>query len=262
MSASRRDILRFSIVSATLGFAGCSKRTSPTMSEINIPSNASTVLPNRIIFPGNPWPNGHAIIDFRWSARIVPASGLWFDLRLESADYNAEAPGRVFEGGVASSNWMSKGVWNNYHSCTLSSTDWDNAGFKLTRGKTPFDLDSLNGEEFIVDSLPIRREDTRAFGIYLQGHDTSADHRISFKRLEGKNQWAVAWQGRIALTYLGDDRFIYQFKALVSKTAFDGIEVPPKTTKEEAVSLLSRFVAKPDKFTLEHIDEQICFKLA
>jgi hypothetical protein len=223
----------------------------------------SPALPDRILFPGSPWPKGHSIVKFRWSARIEPSSGLWFDLHLKSEDYDADdKDGEEVEEPDSLPNWKSRIVWNNYHRCILSSTMWDNRGFKVIPDMIPFDFDSLDGRNFRVDPLPIDEEDKPAFGIYLQGHDSTADHRISFKKLEGKNNWSVAWQGRVALTYLGDDRFINHFKALVMKTSFDGIELPLKTTKEEAELLLRRFVAKPDQFKLENVGEQLCFKLA
>jgi hypothetical protein len=255
MNTSRRDVLKFSLASAFMGISGCSRRTLPNMPENVTHSQDTPALPDRIIFPGNPWPNGHAIINFRWSARIEPSSGLWFDLCLESANYNADDPVKDVEEISSPSNWTSRIVWRNYRNCILSSTDWNNVGFKVTRDQTLFDFDSLNRQEFRVDPLPVREEDTPAFGIYLQGHDSAADHRISFKKLEDKNNWSIAWQGRVALTYLGDDRFINHFKALVTKTSFDGINLPLKTTKEEAESLLRRFVAKPDQFKLEHVGE-------
>lgn len=44
---------------------------------------------NRIQFLGNGWARGHAIRDFFWSARLEP-SGIWFDLHLQTAQYDAE----------------------------------------------------------------------------------------------------------------------------------------------------------------------------
>jgi hypothetical protein len=220
-------------------------------------------LPDRIIFPGSPWPKGHAIVQFRWSARIEPASGLWFDLDLKSANYNADDPVEEdVEEPVSRTNWKSKIVWNNYRNCFLSSRKWNDRGFQVNPDKTPFDFDSLDGREFRVDPLPIDDEDTPAFGIYLQGHDSVADHTISFKKLEAKNTWSIAWRGRVALTYLGHPEFSHQFKVWVTRTSFDGIELPLKTTKEEAELLLRRYATKADQFKLDHVGEHLCFKLA
>jgi hypothetical protein len=227
------------------------------------PFVTTPVPPGRILFPGNPWPNGHKIAKFRWTGRIEPTTGLIFDLHLESADYEAEDKQNDNEADEDESlpNWRSKGVWGNYHSCTLSSTLWDHMGFPASSADPPFDFDTLDGHEFTIDPLPVRDDEALAFGIYLQGHDTAADHRIRFRRMKGKNRWSVNWQGRIALTYRGDDRFVHQFKARVEKAAFEGIVLPPKTTKARAETLLARFVARPDQFTLEKADGELWFKL-
>ena len=53
---------------------------------------------DRIYFVDNPWPNGHRIINFKWSAHfkyeeeevLKERTGLYFDLYLETADYYEE----------------------------------------------------------------------------------------------------------------------------------------------------------------------------
>src|SRR5262245_60127702 len=94
-----------------------SQGSAPAMSA----STPSGVSPGRIVFLGSPWPNGHAIARFRWTGWIVPDSGLWFDLHLESADYDAKDPEGTEEPEEDDSlgNWESKIVWNNYGSCIL-----------------------------------------------------------------------------------------------------------------------------------------------
>ena len=76
----------------------------------------------RIYFPGNPWPKGHAITQFQWSARVDRSSGIWFDLHLETDYYYADDREEIED--RAKSDWASRIVWCNYHSCTLSSVNW------------------------------------------------------------------------------------------------------------------------------------------
>jgi hypothetical protein len=44
---------------------------------------------NRIYFKDNPWPEGHPIKEFVWSARIE-GSDVWFDMHLETENYYSE----------------------------------------------------------------------------------------------------------------------------------------------------------------------------
>ena len=44
---------------------------------------------NRIYFKGNPWPEGHPVKEFKWSASIRDGY-VWFDMHLESQDYYSE----------------------------------------------------------------------------------------------------------------------------------------------------------------------------
>ncbi len=261
MKYSRRELLKFSVISLSSGIVGCSGESKPSMPGQGRRRATASAPPDRIVFPGNPWPLGHAIVAFRWSARIEPDSGLWFDLHLESADYDSEDGGGVTEERESSPNWESKIVWNNYNSCILSSTQWDDDGFIARPDGTPFDFDSLSGREFIVDPLPIEDDDRRAFGIYLQGHDSVAAHRIVFRQSDGGHRWSIEWSGKIALTYLGDDRFRYQFEARVSDASFGGIALPPGTSRDQAISLLDRFVAVPANFSLRERDDQLWFDL-
>src|SRR5262245_65251611 len=88
----------------------------------------------RIYFPGNPWPGGHAVIACTWTARVERGTGIWFDLDLETEDYDAADEASADDDSdedAAESDWESKVVWNNYGSCILSSTRWpgDGCGF-------------------------------------------------------------------------------------------------------------------------------------
>ena len=51
-------------------------------------------------------------------------------------------------------DWHAKIVWNNFHSCTLSSEEWDFKGFRVGSDEAPFNLDTLNGKKFAIDFYP------------------------------------------------------------------------------------------------------------
>jgi hypothetical protein len=216
---------------------------------------------DRIKFLGNPWVNGHAIRDFFWSARLE-SSGIWFDLHLQTAEYRAEDTGMEIAINEEQSDWQSKIVWNNYHQCTLSSTYWDGTGFQVASREQPLDVEALNGQEFIVDPLPIEFDELRPFDIYLLGHDTVADHRIRFTQKSTSNQFAIDWRGRIALSYSGIYEFQHEFEAHVEAVEFEGIELPQGTQKEDAHQLLVPFVTNLDKFVLVSTAESLWFHLS
>lgn len=64
----------------------------------------------RIFFTGNPWPEGHAIDEFRWSAERRGAD-IWFDLHLVTANYYAEGDIEEDEDTDYETDWLSPGVW-------------------------------------------------------------------------------------------------------------------------------------------------------
>lgn len=174
---------------------------------------------DRIVFSGNPWPEGHAIAEFEWSAR-VEGEDLWFDLHLVSADYYAEREIEDDEDEV--SDWMAPIVWGNYHRCTLSSTYWGRSavgGFRVGPLAT-FSPATLDGAEFAVDpfdgdgDLPDSDVEP-AFGLYLLGHDSAVDHRIRLTRRGDSDRYDLLWSGRIALSYAGDYVPRHRFEARI-----------------------------------------------
>lgn len=223
------------------------------------------VTGDRIKFLGNPWINGHRIQEFFWSARLE-SSGIWFDLHLETVRYNAEDANietqdtrreRVNE---SQSDWQSKIVWNNYHQCTLSSTNWDGTGFRVASKKLPLDLNALNGKEFSVDRLPIDFDRPRPFDIYLLGHDSAADHQIRFTQTSIPHNFSVEWRGLIALSYGGSYEFQYHFEAHIKSTKFEGVKLPDGTREREALSLFAPFVKNPEAFTLINRSGELWFQ--
>jgi hypothetical protein len=177
---------------------------------------------DRIVFAGNPWPEGHPIAKFDWTARIQ-GEDLWFDLHLVSADYYAEREIEDREDADdEASDWTSPIVWGNYHYCTLSSTYWGGSpvGGIRVGPLAEFSLAALDGAEFAIDpfegdgELPESDADP-AFGLYLLGHDSAVDHRIRFVRRGDSDRYDLLWSGRIALSYAGDYVPRYRFQARI-----------------------------------------------
>ncbi|MFI5915202.1 hypothetical protein [Dactylosporangium sp. NPDC051541] len=225
-------------------------------------------MSDRIVFPGNPWPAGHAVAEVAWLGRLDPAGRLWFDLHLNSAEYYAEDPtygdDADDEDDDDSGAWESKIVWGNYHACTLSSTFWGHRGFVAATDERPLALDGLAGRAFHVDRDPDRPDavppgvaaadidhEDSAFGIYLLGHDAVGDHRITFGPRRQPTVFALDWQGRIALRYINRTApFEYTFHATIDAVALEHIAVPASMDDGAADALLHRVLVDADLFEL------------
>jgi hypothetical protein len=167
-------------------------------------------------FPGNPWPDGHRVEEFDWSGRLDHLGRLWFDLTLRTADYD-EADATDDDEDEEPDDvpaWEAPIAWNNYHRCTLSSTFWEDAtGLLAATPERPFHLAGPQPQRLTADPLPIEDLDADpAFHVYLLGHDSVADHTVTFTA-DGTGHHRVDWSGRIALTYAGDEEFAHEFRA-------------------------------------------------
>lgn len=171
---------------------------------------------NRIWFPGNPWPEGHPIKDFKWSAELRDGM-VWFHLHLKTADYDSEREIEEDENEDHNSSWEAPSVWGNYHACTISSTNWHRGGFPVCPA-ADYTVDDLDGYEAQVDLLPLKEDfdwDDLAFHTYLLGHDSVAAHRIKFTRRGTSDRFDIEWTGKIALVYAGDYEYRHDFRALI-----------------------------------------------
>lgn len=171
---------------------------------------------NRIWFEGNPWPEGHPIKTFQWTADIRDGV-VWFQLHLETEDYYAEREVEDPEPTEHDSDWEAPIVWRNYHSCTISSKEWHTGGFAVCPIED-FSLDALDGYVVAVDELPIDPEsdlNNLAFHTYLLGFDSVAGHKIRFVGRDSSDRFDIHWEGKIALVYAGDYEYRYQFKARI-----------------------------------------------
>jgi hypothetical protein len=261
-------VLKLAAIAFGGAFLGCtrnpveapSKDSEMAVKSID-PSDPEATPAGRIVFPGSPWPRGHEVKAFRWSARIDEDSGLWFDLHLDSARYNAEdAADERDDDRDDVPNWESKIVWNNYGACILSSDYWWDGGFRPAEPGARFNFDTLAGREFHVDPLPVDQEVERAFGIYLQGHDTTADHRIKFRRPEPGGPWSITWSGKIELDYLGGEGFDHEFRTRIEGVEFEGIVMPRGIAGDPARRLLARHVVDPGSFAMNEEGESAVFQ--
>ncbi|MGI5224414.1 hypothetical protein [Actinoallomurus sp. CA-142502] len=204
----------------------------------------------RIWFPGNPWPDGHRIAEFRWTGWLSPEDGAGFGFSLKSAPYDeddrAELDGEEdhpFGGGRA--------TWRNYGWTTIDAMQ----GFVAGTPDEPLDFGRLSEREFHVDPLDQVAEyedhDDYAFHVYLLGHDSVADHRIRFPVRQAPFRFDIAWNGRVALTYIGETEFEYEFRARVSAADFTGFELPRDLNDDDAQALLARCVRDADAFRLD-----------
>lgn len=87
-----------------------------------------------------------------WSARVEPDRGLHFQLHLESADYYAE---REIDDddheNETESDFEAPGTWGNFHSCTLSSTQWDEGVWTAGDDAPPLRFAEISARMFHID---------------------------------------------------------------------------------------------------------------
>ncbi len=240
-------------------------------------SQPGNQVDGRIYFPGNPWPMGHRVVSCKFSASVCPSvgaytaaypnpgPGLMLELELVTADYDEEDPSD--RDGSGESDWAAKIAWNNYHCCTIGPSQSSQVqGIRVSDGTTPFVFD-LPEYRFKVDPLPIDWEtfhETSAFGIYVLGHDSVANHDIALHSRQPDGSYTLDWTGKIALTYGGDTEFKHDFTARMTGVRFDSItlfyfdaqrakeyydiDLDPKLSARD---YLAPFVADPDNFSFE-----------
>lgn len=202
----------------------------------------------RIWFPGNPWPDGHRIEKFDWTGRLDDAGRLWFDLTVQTAAYD-EAGSRTEEDEPDDQpDWEAPIVWNNYHRCTISSTAWEDArGLLAATPGRPFLIAGPEPQRLTADPLPIDDLDAEpAFHVYLLGHDSVADHTITFAA-DGLGGHRIDWSGRIALTYAGDETFRYGFRAEIEGARLAHVARPDAVPDDEAARQISHLLGLPEQ---------------
>lgn len=113
----------------------------------------------------------------------------------------------------------------------------------------------MESATYKVDNLPLSKkqeeEDKMTFNIYLLGHDSCANHTISFERTSTPN-FSMDWNGLIALTYGEFETFDHQFNATITDATFEGFHYPQSWTLEEATLRFKKVLLDFDSF--EFID--------
>lgn len=210
---------------------------------------------DRIWFPGNPWPEGHRIVEFAWGGRLDPGVGVRFTFELVSADYDEDDPPGAEDGDdEPESDFEAKIAWCNFHRCSVSSA----GGFVVGTPDEPLDFATLADRTFRVDRpedlAGLDDDDDLAFHIYLLGHDSVADHRIRFPVVHAPFEFELEWDGRIALTYVGDVELRHGFHVRVRAAAFRGFEIPDELDDAAAERLLTACVRDAAPFRLSRGD--------
>lgn len=197
--------------------------------------------PNRIYFLGNPYPKGHTLEEFLWSGRIEEDESMWFDFHLKTDPYYAEEAGKdkyneeVDDDDESKSNWESKGMWGNYVQCTMSSTRWGDQGIQINKTTSKAVFNDFIKEPLLAHTFPLDHFNCNevAFGIYLLGHDSCANHKIKIKET-AKNKFEIEWSGKIAETYYGSFEFNHDFSLHLQDIEFDGFHYPKTWSLEKA----------------------------
>jgi hypothetical protein len=179
-----------------------------------------------IWFERNPWPGGHAINEFAFQI-LLDESGPRLLLDLQSEDYNAhDNPDADEETGKG--DWQSKGVWGNYHACSLSNVKWGITPGTAPLLTAPVDARPANiavrADPVAADGTSPLCHDEHAFHIYLLGHDSVHDHDIRITRAVN-GLYEIAWSGLIALSYVGDYVFRHRFRAALHDVPFGGFRI-------------------------------------
>ncbi len=220
---------------------------------------------NRIFFNKNPYPLGHKIIEFVWSGHLDESGQLWFDFHLETDKYYAEDPTHFdeptedesSEEAISTEDWDAKAAWGNFHACTMSSTKWGSDGILIDSKALKLNFAIWPQLSLIADTMPPdlimpadMEWDDLAINIYLLGHDACANHQIEIT--QNGALFDIHWTGKIALAYVGEDEFKYDFSANISDVKFAGFEYPQSFSQEVARTHFAQYIANMENF--EFID--------
>ena len=229
---------------------------------------------NIIYFKGNPWAEGHRILQFEWSGHLSE-KGLHFDFSVETAAYD-EADNNSLEDDELYDydeedddeedddedidDWDSKVVWRNYNSFHLTSEDEEQQGLLIGSETHRFNEMTFTENAWQVDFLTDEQieeldPEELSFSIYLLGHDSAAFHTIQFSQNEN-HSYAIQWDGKIALTYAGAEEFEYEFHMNIDSAIFEGFTIPPHMTNEMALDLVKKYTVYPEHFHILNTEDK------
>lgn len=195
-------------------------------------------MQGRIWFEGNPWPQGHALLDFQLGA-FLHEGGVTLSLLLKSTEYR-DAGGAVEppEEQAATGDWESRGVWNNYHRCSIESG--------AIADQPPLAIDPATklpvpGQRLRFDTLadePPNGFDPQdnLLQCYILGHDAVRDHDLKIGAGSAHGLYRIDWSGRVALAYAGDYFYRYRFRVEVEDAPFVGFEITQRQSDGREVA--------------------------
>ncbi|MFI9011397.1 hypothetical protein ACIGNX_29580 [Actinosynnema sp. NPDC053489] len=203
---------------------------------------------DRIWFPGSPWPDGHRIAEFAWNGRLDHDGNLWFNIELTTAPYAENPPS---DSVVETDRWTSLWRWYEYERCWLTSYGLGDllAGtpgnpFRLTRP-----------HRLTADPLPLPRPGADlTWFIHVLGHDSSADHDLTFTPEPTGTGHRIDWTAKVALTYLGEEEFSHDFRILLRNRVPGRITFPDDVPIARAREQLAEVVDVPDLFVPQEGD--------
>ena len=230
----------------------------------------------RIWFEGNPWPNGHAIKSADLFITLSeggenswpPETGAYLGLKIKTDDYYAEMleeeRNRAYEAETKASDnnehiadWTSFIVWQNYGACRIESSN-----AQIGTHTAPFDLINLKQAHLSFDTgmtaVADQENDMNAFTCYILGHDSVANHELSFTNThENPNHFDIDWSGSVALSYLGDNDFSHRFRAKLTQVPFLGVKGPRYQELREVKSSLFGLFKTRDYYDLRQDREPL-----
>lgn len=209
-------------------------------------------MKGRIFLNTRLFPEGHALTKFRWSARLFPGSGLFFDFDIQSEPYCSDYEGELQD--EYRFLWESKELWANAGSCWIDSTGKWETGFLVGDSANPFSFDQLDSIKYYPDPLdPLEtywENEERSFAANILDHDYVGGHSIGFKK-QATGLYAIDWTGKIAITNQGDFEFDHDFVVEASEVVFHGIRFPSKLDLSEARAELAKYVVDIDMFSIK-----------
>ncbi|MBW8684483.1 hypothetical protein [Chitinophaga rhizophila] len=191
------------------------------------------------------FPDGHALAEFAWGGRLDNDGQIYFDFHLKTIDIHIDVEEEDIQ---YPEGWKPTIVFGG--ECILSSSYYGTPGILVDTGNDLLRFNALP-ERLSADPLPFSEEEF-AFHIYLQGHDSCADHHLRF--LKTSQGLDLEWTGKIELTYYGGNGFVHDFKVLAHNIQFDGFYYPVDWTKEAAAEMFKAKVAGIDQFEFVDIN--------
>lgn len=221
----------------------------------------------RVVFEGNPWPNGHALVsEFVDFGISISDAGLALHAGLKTVHYDADDVDGGGDGGGQGGDWNSKGVWCNYGKCHL---ELDEAPLE------PCDLGAfLGGAPLRADPENTLAAD-REYDFYLLGHDYIRDHVFAVKSVYEHEPLAstpgappersivvdVEWTAAIELEDAEEEKTEHRMVATLERVPFRGVQVQLPSVvqgdaarRETALALAQKFMLNAQQLDVHVVD--------